>query len=160
MSRILMGCPPHSRTLGEATAMLWAALWRDPGGRDLRGFWATASEELNPRACEDLNPARPPGGPERGSFPSETLDERQPSLTAGERLSQRYPGKPRLDSQPKECDTVNACCFMGLYLGIICWTAQRTSVPAPVSGPATLQGPSSPGFQLNLCSEAWLCLSN
>ena len=69
-----------------------------PGGRDLRGFWATASEELNLRACEDLNPARPPGGPESGSFPSETLDERQLSLIAGESLSQRYPGKPYLDS--------------------------------------------------------------
>ena len=82
--------------------MLGAALWRDSSGRDLRGFWATASEELNPQACEDLNPARPPGGPESGSFPSETLDERQLSLIAGESLSQRYPGKPHVDSQPKE----------------------------------------------------------
>ena len=96
--------PPHSE--GSSCHVVSCPVERTRWQRSEEGSWATASKELSPWACEGLNPAKPPRGPESGSSPSWDFgwDAAQPDIrtvTSWESLSQRYPAKPHLVSYPK-----------------------------------------------------------
>ena len=117
----------HWLTPMEATAQLWAALWRSPHGKELREASTqqpVETEAVDPTTHEKPNPTNKKLSQTMcESSLSVVLRWLQPQLTPQWQPPEKpWVWGPRSPTH-RDCEIVNVCCFKLLRLGVICYTA-------------------------------------